>query len=202
MDSPAQCTLGKLRSSTRAFREMFVDASYADAFRWFHWLTRDRDFSAELTQETFRAFWESLASGDGGTSARVWLFAIGRNVWRNACRQRRRNLALSEGAAEVEGFGLASQDLPAAERITADERAQAIRRAVADLPADLREAATLRYWENYSYNEIGDVLDISPELARQRVFQARKVLRDWLSNWAPAADARESDQYKGEEIQP
>jgi RNA polymerase sigma-70 factor (ECF subfamily) len=199
MDRPAQCTLGTLRSRTRAFREMFVDACYADAFRWFHWLTRDDDRSADLTQETFRAFWESLGSGDCDTLARVWLFSIGRNVWRNACRRQSRNLAFSERAGELERLRVSSKDLPAADRIFADERARAIRVAVADLPTDLREAATLRYWEDYSYNEIAAVLDITPELARQRVFQARKLLRDWLSSWAPGASYTLDDPYKRKE---
>jgi RNA polymerase sigma-70 factor (ECF subfamily) len=185
--------LGELRSGSLEFREMFVDTCYADAFRWFHWLTRDHDWSSDLTQETFRAFWESLDSGDCGTLARVWLFAIGRNIWRNACRQQRRNPPFSERAAELERFGVPNKEPPAADSISAEERAVAIRRAVADLPTDLREAATLRYWEDYTYSEIGAVLDITPELARQRVFQARKLLRDQLSSWAPARAGTHDD---------
>ena len=44
----------------RTSREVFVQASYAELFHWFCRLTGSPDRSADLTQETFAAFWGAL----------------------------------------------------------------------------------------------------------------------------------------------
>ena len=75
--------------------------------------------------------------------------------------------------------------------LQAAECAAAIRLAVTRLPVELREALTLRYWQDHSYREIAEILSISAVLARQRVFQARNKLRRELNAWAPQNTPRE-----------
>ena len=179
------CTLGDLRVNGREACEHFVDAHYADLFRWLHWLTGDPDEAADLTQATFLSFWESMDAGKSSTEARTWLFSIGRNVWRNVCRQRhqvgRTSGDTTHDGDQTEGSRVVSPVDGAA----AVEQATAIRQAVVDLPFDLREAITLRYWQDRPYNEMAAILGITPELARQRVFQGRKRLRGRLREWSP-----------------
>lgn len=175
--------LCSLQTRDREICESFVDAHYAELFRWFRWLTNDSDWSADLTQETLLAFWESLDGGRGDTPARIWLLSVGRNVWRNSCRTRSRSLRVSTSESE---------ELAVCERIDTDpvtaalrtECADDVRDAVADLPQEYREAVTLRYWQALSYGEIAQVLTISEELARWRVFRGRQRLRSRLALWA------------------
>ena len=49
--------------------EAFVDRHYTQVFRFFQWLTADREAAADLTQETFAAFWESIARKDPAASS-------------------------------------------------------------------------------------------------------------------------------------
>ena len=183
---PKFCTLGDLRVHGREACEHFVDAHYADLFRWLHWLTSDRDGAADLTQATFLSFWESIDAGKSSTEARTWLFSIGRNVWRNACRQRRKAGRASGKTIRDGDQTEGAREVSPVDRAEAVERATAIREAVVELPFDLREAITLRYWQYRPYNEIAEILGITPELARQRVFQARDRLRRRLRAWAPS----------------
>src|SRR5207253_9654939 len=52
--------LDRLRAWDRKAGEAFVDAHYRGVYGFFLWLTNDRDAAADLTQETFAAFWETL----------------------------------------------------------------------------------------------------------------------------------------------
>ena len=184
--------LAELRRADAAALAEFAEATYVDLFRWFHWLTGDEHGAAEhgaadLTQATFAEFWASLAKRPSSESAataeaRVWLFAIGRNVWRKKCRQRKANQheALAEqDCAKISNNGHASLDSPAGQLITTEEN-EAIRNAVANLPEELREAITLRYWQDMSYGQIATVLGTTENNARQRVHQARNKLRSQL----------------------
>ena len=184
-DSSQPNSLGTLRTSDRSEREAFVDRTYADLFRWFHWLTHDRDQAADLTQATFLSFWKALESGGRSTSARVWLFAIGRNLWRKGCRRWHQEDRLWANASQEDPLAEASAEPSPYEEMNAAECAADIRSAVVELRADLREALTLRYWQDYSYHEIAEVLGVTPEVARQRAFQGRRLLRQRLRAWAP-----------------
>ncbi|MBI3466822.1 MAG: hypothetical protein HY000_27735 [Planctomycetes bacterium] len=65
MDQPERWSLETLQSRDHKLCEAFIDAHYADVFRWFRWLTNDRERAADLTQETFLSFWSSLQDGRG-----------------------------------------------------------------------------------------------------------------------------------------
>jgi len=187
-EAPSACrSLEALRSGGREAQEVFVDRYYTALFRWLHWLTGDRERAADLTQETFVAFWRCLPSADPSAEAHVWLFAVGRNVWRHDCRQQRRvaRQEILDG-----GPGDRREASSASEVLMGAERAAQVRRAVADLSPDFREALTLRYWQGYSYSEMAALLSISPELARQRAFQGREQLRCRLVSWG-STDAGE-----------
>ena len=185
MQAGQACTLGILRSQDRGSRERFVNANYDDVFRWIHWLTNDRERAADLTQETFLRFWESFDSGKSSMLARIWLFAVGRNVWRNFCRRRSRDARISIESVGEDALPEACGGRTPFESLAASECADEIREAVANLRPDYQEALTLRYWQDLSYSEITQILNISSELARQRVFQGRKLLREQLRAWAP-----------------
>ena len=56
-----------------------------------------------------------------------------------------------------------------------------IDKAIASLPVALREAVILREYEERSYQEIAEILDIDLSLAKVRVHRARILLRKMLT---------------------
>lgn len=172
----------------RASREGFVRAHYAGLFRWFWRLTGCPDRAADLTQDTFAAFWESLGRIRGDVSPRTWLYAIGRNRWRKRGRDAR-----ASGTDRVEGQ---AEGGPSVERL-AEEREfrEAAERAVLALPDDLREAFTLRFWDAFGYDEIGEIQGVTAGVARWRYFAARRRLQEKLAAWAPDRERAEEDRH-------
>ncbi|OYV00615.1 MAG: hypothetical protein CFE26_23775, partial [Verrucomicrobiales bacterium VVV1] len=90
----------------------------------------------ELAQETMVRVWQQRGKFRDGAAVRPWIFAIAVNLARNRLRwwRRRPMVALdawSELAAPVGGEGSAG--------MARDERAAAVRTAVAALPLELRE---------------------------------------------------------------
>ncbi len=172
----------------RASREAFVRAHYAALYRWFCRLTGSPDRSADLTQETFVGFWGGLDRSPPQVSPKAWLYSIGRNLWRKQARDRReyRPAVLSE--------------IPGPER-TAEQAAMdrefqaAAELAVRELPGDLREAFTLRFWQNADYEEIGIIQGVSAGLARWRYFAAKRRLTSKLASWDPSLRPTREDQH-------
>jgi RNA polymerase sigma-70 factor (ECF subfamily) len=68
------------------------------------------------------------------------------------------------------------------EVINLTETQQRVWQALQTLTPKLRETAVLRYYEELSYVEIGDILDIPTKTAESRMRLAHKALRDLLSD--------------------
>jgi RNA polymerase sigma factor (sigma-70 family) len=172
----------------RASREDFVRASYADLFRWFCRLTGSPDLAADLTQETFAAFWVSVDRIRSEVSLRTWLYAIGRKLWLKQARDRRDH---REELPELVPDGAPSPGHRAEDR----EFREAAERAILALPDDLREAFTLRFWHEFGYDEIGAIQGVTAGVARWRFFAARRRLQEKLAAWDPQRDRAEEDQH-------
>jgi RNA polymerase sigma-70 factor, ECF subfamily len=179
--------LEALQDRQRQACEAFVDAHYRGVLRFFLWLIHDTEVASDLTQETFAAFWASIDHLDAAAvpDLKAWLFGIARNRWRKWCRGRRPPDQPLEEALEVAD----TSPGPEALALTAFET-EAVVRAVADLPADYREALILRVFQELTYRQIADALLIREELARWRVHRARLWLRTALEVNGKKEEAR------------
>lgn len=173
--------LDQLRARQPEACEAFVAAHYRGVYRFFLWLTNDAESAADLTQETFAAFWASTDDLDAGRvpDPRAWLYGIARNRWRKRCRDAPPPCLALEAAAELMDDAAGPEALA-----IAVAEADAVARAVASLPPDYREALVLRVFQELSYREIAAGLGVREELARWRVHQARIWLRAALRSEA------------------
>lgn len=178
--------LERLRSGDAAASEALVQAHYRGVYRFLLWLCRDPETAADLTQETFAGFWQSVRRREGaaGLDPKAWLFGIARNQWRKRCRDAHpeRWARLDEAEERSLAPGAEVQVL---ERLEADR----VQSAVAALPPELREVLVLRVWEQLSYAEMADALMISEGLARWRVHRARRRLAALLETREEGAGA-------------
>jgi RNA polymerase sigma-70 factor, ECF subfamily len=152
--------------------EAFVDLHYRGVHRFFFWLTGSRDAAADLTQETFACFWESLGRREGGAGLdpKAWLYGIARNRWRKRLRGQKSWAALEE-AVEVPDAALGPEEV-----VLRTLETEEVLGALTALAPELREALVLRVFQELSYAEIGEALLISEGLARWRVHRARTKL--------------------------
>ena len=167
--------------------EAFVQAHYRGVYRFLFWLCHDADTAADLTQETFMAFWASLRrpGGIGEQDPKSWLYGIARNRWRKRCRDAHPERRLPLEAAEAMRDEDAAPDAVLLRRLEAEQVVAALR----ELARDLREALALRVWEELSYAEIAAALGISEGLARWRVHRARQRLAARLAEQEEKAGA-------------
>ena len=118
----------------------------------------------DLLQETFvQALRRPQRAGET-VSPRAWLFGVARHVGISAFRKRKLTV-----------------DLPGsvpARAAEADERLDEMRRAIAKLPAEMRETLELRLADDLSYEEIAAVLEIPVGTVRSRLHNAVKKLRE------------------------
>jgi RNA polymerase sigma-70 factor, ECF subfamily len=159
------------------------------AQRLFHYLIRqlqDESEAEDVAQETFVRVFQHRQKFDSSHRFSTWLYTIATNLVRDRHRWQARHPQVSlEGENEQTG-GELKDVLPAegvgpGDSLVAEERATAVRAAIARLPEDLRAVILLFEYEEQSYQQIADILNSSPKAVEMRLYRARHQLRELLA---------------------
>ncbi|MEZ6195783.1 MAG: sigma-70 family RNA polymerase sigma factor [Planctomycetota bacterium] len=135
-------------------------------------LLGNREEAQEAGQAAlFRAF-AGLRRFDGRARFSTWMH----RVIVNQCRDRQRRQR-KRPAALVRDPAAPSHPDP----LIREERSELVRRAVADLPEDEREALLLKHYGGLSFSEVGEVLAIPTTTVKSRVARALDRLRRRLA---------------------
>ncbi len=150
-------------------------------------MLRDADEAEEVVMETFRIAWEKVPPPDVGPRGMIpWLLQVARNraIDRLRSRTRRRRLAERVGAVNDETVAAAEPDESA---LPGWHVHSAVHRALAELPAEQREAVRLAYFEGGTHSEIAAQLGIPVgtvktrlRLAYGRLRESLASLKDWV----------------------
>ena len=157
----------------------------------FHDLIRclqSEEDAADLTQEAFVRVYQNHAKFDPNQRFSTWLYAIASNLAKDRYRYRTRHPQVSldaENEATRNDFRetLSEQKPSPSETAQAEERAEAVRRAVAALPEELRTPLILAEYEDRSQAEIGEILGCTAKAVETRIYRARQQLRTLLRSF-------------------
>jgi RNA polymerase sigma-70 factor (ECF subfamily) len=155
----------------------------------FHYLIRclqNENDAADLAQETFARVYQNRTKFNQRQKFSTWLYAIASNLARDHYRWRTRHPQVSLDATSDGmdgGFGetLPEQKPSPSEKLQAEERAEAVRQAVAGLPEELRIPLILAEYEERSQAEIGEILGCTAKAVETRIYRARQQLRTKLN---------------------
>jgi RNA polymerase sigma-70 factor, ECF subfamily len=134
----------------------------------------------DMAQEAFIRAWKGLGRFRGDSTFRTWLHGIAVNVIRtHRGRLARLRQVFLTGRAEAGEDPLERAASGECLEATLALRAQ-IDHALAQLPAELREAVVLRDVQGLDYREIAAVLGVPLGTVESRIFRARQRLRPLL----------------------
>jgi len=153
----------------RAAAERFVAATQRQLHRLLAYLS-DPGVAEDLAQETYLRAFAALPSFAGRSPARMWLLSIGKRVAADHLRTSRRRPRTSQ----VEDWVAVAER--GAARSPDHGRLVVLRKLVAELEPERREAFVLTQVIGLSYAEAAQVCDCAIGTIRSRVFRAREDL--------------------------
>ncbi len=173
-----------LEGDQDAFAELvntYQNAVYNLCYR----MLGERTEAEDASQEAFIRAYMNLERYDPARSFKTWVLSIASNHCIDRLRRRRLQwLSLDE---PLPPNIMLSSDEPQPEEATIrDQRSQAIQALLNELSTEYRSAVVLRYWYDYSYAEIADILDTTESAIKSRLFRARQALADKLSTQSQA----------------
>lgn len=143
--------------------------------------TRNREAADDLAQEVFLKAYLALPRFHGRSEFGTWLYRISINHIKDYLRKKGRAKEVSlEDVGEV-SFSDKEQTEKAEHEREAENRRHLVREFVQGLPEKYRVILTLRDIQGLAYEQISQVLHLSPGTVDSRLHRARRMLRKKLA---------------------
>ena len=144
----------------------------------FGMLAREDD-ARDAAQETFIAAYRNLANFRGEAKVSSWLHRIAVNQCLTTKRRAKTRSEdfLDEETNEEERVFVAPSRLSPSRTTEQKERLGIVRQAVTSLPLDLRQVIVMKEFEDMTFQEISETLDLPLSTVKSRLYTALKQLR-------------------------
>jgi len=139
------------------------------------------DDADDLTIETFSKAFQRLEQYTPAFAFSTWLFKIGSNHTIDFIRKKRlKALSLDQGFRNEDGDSMeihvADSGLDPFESLEKKERKERMHEVVSELKPKYRRLVEMRYFEEKSYDEISEELDLPLGTVKAQLFRARDML--------------------------
>lgn len=183
MDQSDESLVATYRAGSEAAFEHLVARHLGGVYSFALRLVGDDEAAQDISQEVFVKVWRGIKSFDPvHASFKTWLMRIARNACVDYLRKRK-NIPLSafdteDGNAIADTLADESPDAEAEFARLGD--AQEVMSAVEQLPPPQREVLLLHYQNGLTFEEIGQVLNTSPNTAKSRHRRALHRLKQMV----------------------
>jgi RNA polymerase sigma-70 factor (ECF subfamily) len=154
-----------------------VRGHYQAVYRFLLHLTRDIPRAEDLTQETFAAAWERIATFEGRSSLGTWLHRIAYRKFIDCQRVERRAAILHESVTST-----AFTPADPLETAMAVDEVRRLHGALDELDVADRTLLVLHYLQGLSYREMALVLDEPSGTVKWRTTKALNCMRILLAD--------------------
>ena len=144
----------------------------------------DRDLAQDVMQETFLRAYKSIRRFRLEARFSTWLYRIATNQC--LTRLGRRSKVRPESLEQLqERHGVVPDALRSDDdqeaNLLAEERQQQVREALVALPIDQRLAVELKFFQERTFEEIGEILEASPSTIKSRLYVGLEALKKRLA---------------------
>jgi RNA polymerase sigma-70 factor (ECF subfamily) len=185
MDQEQEWILRARQGDVEAFTEL-VEAYQTPVYNLAYRMLGNSVEAEDAAQETFIRIYRRLDTYDVKRKFSSWLLSIASHYCIDRLRRRRMTLLSLEDVAFT---GHLASDVARPEEVVArDEKESQVHQLLDSLPEDYRAAVVLRYWYDFSYQEIAQALDTTESAIKSRLFRARQMLARSAQETMPGLD--------------
>jgi RNA polymerase sigma factor (sigma-70 family) len=151
-------------------------------------MVNNSDDAEDLTIEAFGKAFNRLKQYQPNYAFSTWMFKIASNNCIDFIRKQRKKktMSIDTGMTNEDGermtFDIESDGRDPEEEVIRDQKIQAMRQVVDKLKPRYRELVILRYFKEYSYDEIAQELDLPLGTVKAQLFRAREFLANMMKH--------------------
>jgi RNA polymerase sigma-70 factor (ECF subfamily) len=131
----------------------------------------------DVAQEAFLKAYQAIGTFKKEARFSSWLYQIATNLCRDRLRRRKTRATVSLEALEESGPVMVETRPGAHERLLEWDLARAVRRAIDELPEEQREVVILKEYQDLTFLEIAQALDVPVSTVKTRLYRGLGQLR-------------------------
>jgi len=173
------------RHDERAFNEL-VEAYSPRVYRLVARMLGRREDAEDMAQEVFVQVFKGIGQFRGDSKLGTWIYRVAINLCKNRSKYLSRRQDDKQDALDAvadrqplhQAKGVTSGQINRPDHVVEGMQIEAImRKCIAELDPDFREALILRDVENLSYEEIIDITGVAEGTVKSRIHRARALLK-------------------------
>jgi RNA polymerase sigma-70 factor (ECF subfamily) len=142
----------------------------------------DQALAEDIAQETFIKVYQNAGRYKPQSKFSTWLYTIAKNLSLNELRKRKQiafslNETFTDGDEEVINRIEDEAAVYPVEKLISEEKSEAVKKAIDELPENQRMAIILLRYENFSYEEIAKTMGASVSAVKSLLSRAKETLR-------------------------
>ncbi len=165
-----------LKGDASCFQEL-VARYQKQVFAICYRMMRQREEAEDLSQEVFLKAYRYLRQYNHEHKFSSWILKIATNTCIDAIRKKKVDTLPLDDDIKTN-----QEDMSAERSFLQEEAHREIETAIASLPPDYRVVVLLYHHHGQSYQEIAGQLEIPMSMVKNRLFRARKMLKDSLKS--------------------
>ena len=170
-----------------------VDAYQKPVFNLCYRMLGNPQEAEDAAQETFWRAYQALQRYDPQRSFATWLLSIAAHYCIDQQRKRR---FTSFSIDSLEEDFLPDGGIGPEKAAAQSEQSQALHLMLAQMPAPDRAAIVLRYWYDFTDQEIADALSLTVPAVKSRLHRARRVLAEQMQQHIKEPAYAERNPYE------
>ncbi|MBS3818182.1 sigma-70 family RNA polymerase sigma factor [bacterium] len=182
MDDDKKLVQKTLDGEKRAF-EMIVRRYQKPLFNYIQRMVGNRELALDLTQDIFVKIYSSLDSYRFQYKFRTWMFKIASNSLIDYFRKKRIDTFSYEQKEKRDSpstFQIPDDEDSVVKTFELSNLRKRIEQALEKIPPQMRELFVWRHINEFSYKEIAEIKEMPVGTIKNKVFQAKEMLRRLL----------------------
>ena len=180
----AQLVARSLKQDQEAFGRL-IDRHAATIVNLAYRMVGNRAEAEDLAQETFLSAFKALSTFRADAKFSTWLYRIATNKCKDWLRVKRPGQGLHDVDVDAVLDAHVAEDRTPERLLSQQQVALELEQAIQRLPPLYREAFVLKHIEGLSYEEMQEILGVSGDTLKMRVYKGRVQLSRELAELNP-----------------
>lgn len=154
-----------------AFRQLY-DMTYGRVSRYVHKVVADDSLVDDILVQTYTVAWQRSDAFKGSGRITTWLIGIARNIMYREFKKIQKNVPFEEEYSAA--------DTQSQFQVEIKSTNTALKAALQTLKVKHREILELVFYQDFSYVEVAELIEIPVNTVKTRVYYAKQALKDVL----------------------
>ena len=160
-----------------------LDFYWSEVYNFMLKRTENETDAEDITIETFSKAFDKIATYNPEFQFNTWLIAIAKNVHIDLLRKKKSSLFIDiTDEEDNQAYNIADSTPSAEDELITEQNLSQLLRYIKELKPHYQEVIQLRYFQEFSYQEIADQLGEPLNNVKIKLLRAKKLLAEIIEN--------------------